>query len=99
MKNKIFNLYVNYICEYCGITREQLFSKTNRRIYSIPRFILYYVCSKRPMGSTEIASLAELNGLIVHRQNIDYGINRIEKNKDKEVWEIINSCIITFKNQ
>jgi hypothetical protein len=51
------------------------------------------------MGSTEISNLMKQNGLDVPRQNIDYGIDKIKNIKDKDIWEIINSCIITFKNQ
>jgi len=99
MKNKIFNFYVDFICKKCNITRQQLFLKTKQRQYSLPRFMLYYICSKRPIGSTEISNLMKQNGLDVPRQNIDCGIDKIKNIKDKDIWEIINSCIITFKNQ
>jgi len=39
------------------------------------------------------------NGFSVTRQNIDYGLSKIKKDEDKDLWRLINSCIITFKNQ
>ena len=47
MKNRIFNLYVNFICDECGITRKQFFTKSGKTMYSTPRFMLYYICNER----------------------------------------------------
>jgi hypothetical protein len=99
MKNRIFNLYVNFICEECGITREELFSSTREIRLSIPRYILYYVCAKRPIKIVEIRSLMNSNGFSVTRQNIDYGIEKVNKSTDKDVWTLIETCIEKFNDQ
>ena len=98
MKNRIFNLYVNFICEECGIKRDELFSDTREIRISIPRYILYYVCAKRPIKIVLLRSLMKSNGFSVTRQNIDYGIDKINKSTDKDVWDLIENCIEEFKD-
>lgn len=98
MKNRIFNLYANFICEECGITRDELFSDTREIRISIPRYILYYVCAKRPITTTEIKNLMNSNGFSVTRQNINYGIEKINKSTDKDVWTLIETCIDKFND-
>jgi hypothetical protein len=98
MKNRIFNLYANFVCEECGITREELFSNTREIRFSIPRYILYYICTKRPMKIVDIRNLVKSNGFDVTRQNIDYGIDKINKSTDKDVWDLIENCIEKFND-
>jgi|TARA_R110000796_G_scaffold136186_2_gene252230 hypothetical protein len=99
MKNRIFNLYVNFICDECGITRKQFFTKSGKTMYSTPRFMLYYICNERPIRMTEIKRLMESYKFKVERANIEYGINKISKSKDKDVWRIINSCLIILREE
>ena len=99
MKNRIFNLYVNFICNECNISREQFFTKSGKTIYSTPRFMLYYICKERPIRMTEIKKRIESCNFNVERANIEYGINKISKSKDKDVWGIINLCLIKLREE
>jgi|11_taG_2_1085331.scaffolds.fasta_scaffold116458_2 chromosomal replication initiation ATPase DnaA len=92
-------MYVDFICDECSISREDFFSNSRKKRYSIARFVFYYVCKQRPMSMLNIVDYMSDNGFSVTRQNIEYGLSKIDKDKDKDLWRLINSCIITFKNQ
>ena len=92
-------MYVDFIADECRISRDLFFSNSRKKRYSTTRYIFYYICTQRPMSVLNIIDYMADNGFKVTRQNIEYGISKIEKDKDKDLWRLINSCIITFKNQ
>ena len=97
MKKRIFNLYVDSVCDSCGILKTDLFSKKKLHLYSNARFILYYICSQRPMKVIEIKDLCVANGYNLARQSIDYGIKKIKDSIDdpdnKDIRILIESCL------
>ena len=105
MKNRIFNLYADFVCEACGILKTDLFSKKKKklRLYSQARFMLFYICSVDNMKTIEIKNLCVLNGYTLLRQNIDYGIekitNTIDKPENKEMRQVIQSCLRKYKDE
>jgi hypothetical protein len=92
-------MYVDYICDECSISRDKFFSNSRKKRYSIARYMFYYVCRQRPMTVLNIIDYMADNGFSVTRQNIEYGVNKIEQYEDKDLWRLVNSCIATFKNQ
>jgi len=97
MKKKIFNNYVEFILEEFSITKEELFSSGKVRKISFPRFVLYYICYKRPMTYTDISNLMKTEGLDIKPSNVRYGIERIEQSDDQDYKNLIESCINKFK--
>ena len=77
-------MYVDYICDECSISRDKFFSNSRKKRYSIARYMFYYVCRQRPMTVLNIIDYMADNGFSVTRQNIEYGINKIEQDEDKE---------------
>jgi chromosomal replication initiation ATPase DnaA len=92
-------MYVDFICDECGISRDEFFSNSRKNRKAIARYMFYYVCKQRPMTMLNIVDYMSDNGFSVTRQNIEYGLSKINEDKDKDLWRLINSCIITFKNQ
>jgi len=50
------------------------------------------------MKIVDIRNLMKSNGFDVTRQNIDYGIEKINKSTDKDVWDLIEKCIEKFND-
>lgn len=75
MKNDIFNQYVDRIVELFEISREELFSKSKRRDIVDARYLLYYLCHKRPMTLSYIQKFMKANGYEIQHSSVIHGIN------------------------
>jgi chromosomal replication initiation ATPase DnaA len=91
MKNDIFNQYVDKVTELFGVSREELFSKTKRRDIVDARYMLYYLCFKRPMTLRYIQKFMTENGYDIQHPSVIYGINvAVERAKnDSDYAQII----------
>ena len=79
MKNKIFNIYADKVCNLFGIQSDVLFTKTKRRDIVDARHLLYYVCSIRPMRVVLIQEYMAEQGYVVAPSPIHHGIKEIQK--------------------
>lgn len=79
MKVDIFNQYVDRITELFGISKESLFSKSKERECVDARYLLYYVCFKRPMNVSYVQKYMNDNGYNTKHTTILYGIRAVEK--------------------
>ena len=83
MKSDIFYQYVDRITELFRITKEELFSKSKRRDLVDARYLLYYLCYKRPMSLSYIQKYMAENNYYISHSSVIYGINIIiERVKD-----------------
>ena len=51
MKKKVFNYYADNIAELFGLNKKDIFTKTKSRDVVDARYMLYYLCSERPIRS------------------------------------------------
>lgn len=79
MKIDIFNQYVDRITDLFGITKEGFFSKSKERELVDARYLLYYLCFKRPMNIKYIQKYMQDNGYETKHTTILYGIRAVEK--------------------
>lgn len=79
MKADIFNQYVDRITDLFGISKESLFSKSKERELVDARYLLYYLCYKRPMNIRYIQKYLLDSGYEVKHSTIIYGIGVVEK--------------------
>ena len=93
MKRGIFNKYVNYVCSELGISKKELFSRSRAEKLSRARFLLYSVCYQRPMSIIQIVDLMSENGYSITRQNVEYGISKINESEDIDVLNFIDSAL------
>lgn len=93
MKRGIFNKYVNYVCSEIGVSKKELFSKSRAERLSTARFLLYAVCHQRPMSIIQIVDLMSENGYNITRQNVEYGISKINQSEDIDVLNFIESAV------
>ena len=91
MKVDIFNQYVERITELFGVSKEKLFSKTKERELVDARYLLYYLCFKRPMGLSYIQKYMAENGYEIKHSTIIYGISTVEKRvkEDSDYMQIV----------
>jgi chromosomal replication initiation ATPase DnaA len=87
MKKKVFNDYANMITEVFCVSKESLFNKTKQRNIVYARYMLHYLCYKRPMDITTIMGCMSDNGYPMSYSNIQYGIAAMKKKlrKDKDL--------------
>ena len=94
MKEKIFKKYVDEVCELYGIDQETLFTKTKRRDCVDARYLLYYLCSKRPMRLVYIQEYMGQNGYHIPHSSIHHGIAQVKKkieNNDKDYIDTVRT--------
>lgn len=91
MKVDIFNQYVERLTELFGITKENLFSKSKERELVDARYLLYYLCFKRPMNISYIQKYLLDNGYDIKHTTILYGIRIVEKRvkEDPDYMQIV----------
>ena len=75
MKNDIFTQYVERVVELFGISQEELFSKSKRRDIVDARYLLYYLCHKRPMNLRYIQKFMKDHGYDIQHSSVIHGIN------------------------
>lgn len=79
MKVDIFNQYVERVCDLFGITKESLFSKSKQRQLVDARYLLYYLCFKRPMTISYIQKYLLDSSYPTQHTTIIYGISTVDK--------------------
>lgn len=84
MKHTIFNQYVSKISDLFRLDSELLFSKTKKREIVEARYLLYYLCAKRPMSISYIQKYMEERGYIINHSTIVYGISVVENRLDDD---------------
>lgn len=91
MKVDIFNQYVERVCDLFGISRESLFSKTKQRQLVDARYLLYYLCFKRPMTISYIQKYMLDNNYDTQHTTIIYGISTVEKRikQDADYMQVV----------
>jgi chromosomal replication initiation ATPase DnaA len=99
MKQEIFDMYVKEVVKLFKIKRDELFTKNKRRDLADARYLLYYLCAKRPMNIRYIQEYMVANGYNIKHSSIIHGINVIAKRveEDTDYTYIINDierCIV-----
>jgi len=91
MKVDIFNQYVERITELFGVSKEKLFIKTKERELVDARYLLYYLCFKRPMALNYIQKYMAENGYDIKHSTLIYGISVVEKRvkEDSDYMQIV----------
>lgn len=79
MKSDVFNQYVDRVAELFSINKEELFSKSKKREFVDARYLIYYLCSKRPMQITYIQKYMKENGYEIQHSSIIHGISSVEE--------------------
>jgi chromosomal replication initiation ATPase DnaA len=86
MKQDVFNQYAERVSDLFRISKEELFSKSKKRELVDARYLLYYLCSKRPMRVNYIEKYMSDNGYHIKHSSIIHGISvtekRLETDKD-----------------
>jgi chromosomal replication initiation ATPase DnaA len=93
MKAEIFNQYASEIAHIFDINEEDLFIKSKKRDIVDARFLLYYICHKRPMRLVNIQRYMKGRGYDIFHNNILYGIKTAKKRarRDKDYAKIIKA--------
>jgi chromosomal replication initiation ATPase DnaA len=84
MKSDIFNQYAERVCEQFAITTQDLFSKNKRRDFVDARYLLYYLCYKRPMNISYIERFMCDSGYNIRHSSIIAGINIVKKKVEED---------------
>ena len=86
MKQQIFMAYALDVCDIFGLKTKILFTKMKRRDVVDARFLLYYICFKRPMRIRDIQEYMADYGYAISHSAIIKGIaimtDRIKNDKD-----------------
>ena len=85
MKSDIFSQYVERVTELFGIQKEKIFSKSKERELVDARYLLYYLCHKRPMNISYIQKYMSENGYEIKHSTIIYGISTVEKRVKEDI--------------
>jgi chromosomal replication initiation ATPase DnaA len=83
MKEEVFNQYVDRVINLFGITKEEFFLKSRKRDFVDARYLVYYLCSERPMRTSCIQKFMKNNGHDSDHTLIIHGI-KVTKEKVKE---------------
>lgn len=84
MKREIFEAYVEAIVTRFKIKRKELFSKSSKRDLVEARYMLYYLCHKRPIRICNIEDYMGENHYMTRHSNIIAGIRSMEKKMEKD---------------
>lgn len=80
MKQEIFEAYVDAIYKRFNIDSPvELFVKTKRRDIVDARYILYYMCRKRPMRIRYIQQYMQDKGYTISHSSIIHGVAQITR--------------------
>ena len=86
MKREIFEAYVDAICQRFKITRKEFFTKNKQRDLVEARYMLFYLCKKRPMRICNIEEYMGEHKYSITHPNIIRGIrsmaHKIESDQD-----------------
>ncbi len=90
MHYPIFIGYVSYVCNVYSISPVDLFVKSKRRDIVDARYLLYFLCSERPIRIRYIQQYMEENGYKVGHSTIIHGIKQIrEKSEYDDDYKVI----------
>ena len=91
MKKIIFEQYIAAICNLYNISKEQLFEKTKTKEIVNARYLLYYLCSKRNMGTAELGRYLDEIGSGVNATTIHYAIKVVTSrvDEDRDYWAVV----------
>jgi chromosomal replication initiation ATPase DnaA len=91
MKVDIFNQYVERVCDLFGISKEKLFSRSKKTEIVDARYLLYYLCHKRPMNISYIQKYMLSNDYPTQHTTIIYGINTVDKRikEDADYMQVV----------
>jgi chromosomal replication initiation ATPase DnaA len=91
MKQDVFNQYVDRIVDLFGITKEELFSKSKKREIVDARYLLYYLCFKRPMTIVYIQKYMKERGYDIQHSSVIHGINDVSDRvkEDADYMQIV----------
>jgi chromosomal replication initiation ATPase DnaA len=91
MKQDVFNQYAERVSDLFQITKEELFSKSKKRELVDARYLLYYLCFKRPMRINYIEKYMTDNGYNIKHSSIIHGISVTEEKlkTDKDYLSIV----------
>ncbi len=93
MKAEIFNQYATKVANIYEIDEEAIFIKSKKRDIVDARFLLYYLCHKRPMRLVNIQRYMKERGYDIFHNNILHGIKTAKKRarRDKDYAKIIKA--------
>lgn len=91
MKQDVFNQYVERITNLFDIKKEDLFSKSKKTNLVDARYLLYYLCHKRPMRLSYIQKYMEENNYKIQHSSIIHGIGSVEERlkNDKDYVSVV----------
>jgi chromosomal replication initiation ATPase DnaA len=91
MKQNIFNKYAEEVCDLFSIENKTLFEKTKRKDVVDARYLLYYLCTIRPMRTVYIQEYMAEKGYVINHSSIIYGIKSVSRRlpKDKDYIKAI----------
>lgn len=91
MKSDIFNQYLDRVIELFRISKEDFFSKSKRRDLVDARYLLYYLCYKRPMSIAYIQKYMGESGYVIRHSSIIYGIGTVIKKvkEDSDYMQVV----------
>lgn len=91
MKREIFNSYLKSVLVEFGLTIDELVSRTKKRKISDARQILWYLCKKRNMASTEILEYMEDMNYSTTHASISHAVNVISERmvNDRDYRQIV----------
>jgi len=91
MKSDIFKQYVERVTELFEISNEEFFSKSKKRFLVDARYLVYFMCSKRPMQIAYIQKYMNDNGYKIVHSCIIHGIENVEEKLkvDKDYQTIV----------
>lgn len=78
MKSDVFNQYVERVRDLFEVTEEEFFSKSKKRYIVDARYLVYYMCSKRPMKISYIQKYMSENGYTTIHSSVIVGIKSVE---------------------
>jgi chromosomal replication initiator protein len=84
MKQDVFNQYVDRVCELFSIPKDEIFSKNKKRELVDARYLIYYLCAKRPMKKSYIQRYMREAGYDIKHSSIIHGIAEVQKRIDQD---------------
>ena len=94
------NQIVDRVIARFGITREEFFTKTQRRDITDARYVFYYIATHRKIRNVFVLRFMEKNGLKVLHGSVIHGVKemryRIEEDPDymKIIGEMQKNLVI-----
>jgi len=93
MKKRIFNKYVDKICEAYYIDESELFAKDKRSDLADARHLLYYLSLEAPMTIAQLRKYMMDNDYKISHSTIYHGYNKIKllTETNDDIQDIVKS--------